>query len=99
MTDIQRKLHNIIKEIIDSEIGADDEQCAFRDLLTDMRHVADQSGISFALANEGAFEVYCIERNTAEDENPEGVEAVCETCGKPCEYNSEVCLCKECENA
>lgn len=33
----------------------------------------------------------------AEDENLPGVEAVCEGCGKPCEYNSEVCLCKKCE--
>lgn len=32
----------------------------------------------------------------AEDENPAGVEAVCESCGEPCEYDSEVCLCTEC---
>lgn len=25
------------------------------------------------------------------------VEAVCETCGKPCEYDSEICLCGVCD--
>ena len=31
------------------------------------------------------------------DQLPEGVEAVCENCGKPCEYDSEMCLCRKCE--
>jgi|TARA_Y100000034_G_scaffold125828_1_gene176140 hypothetical protein len=30
------------------------------------------------------------------DELPQGVEAVCESCGKPCKYDSEICLCDEC---
>lgn len=34
-----------------------------------------------------------------EDELPEGIEAICEHCGKPCEYDSEVCLCSKCLEA
>jgi hypothetical protein len=26
-----------------------------------------------------------------------GMDATCETCGEPAEYDSEVCLCPECE--
>jgi len=25
-------------------------------------------------------------------------EAVCENCGRPCDYDSEMCLCEECES-
>lgn len=32
-----------------------------------------------------------------EDELPEGVEAICENCGAPCEYDSKVCLCEKCQ--
>jgi hypothetical protein len=41
-----------------------------------------------------AIEPYLEE---SEDDLPEGVEAVCENCGKPCDYDSELCLCDECE--
>jgi hypothetical protein len=34
-----------------------------------------------------------------EDENPEGVEAICENCGKPCDYHSKMCLCDDCQRA
>jgi hypothetical protein len=30
------------------------------------------------------------------DENPEGIEAICENCGKPCDYDSVMCLCGKC---
>ena len=33
-----------------------------------------------------------------EDELPHGVDAVCESCGEPCEYDSEMCLCNKCQD-
>lgn len=38
-----------------------------------------------------------FEERLAEDELPEGVEAICEQCGEPAEYHSELILCKKCE--
>lgn len=38
-----------------------------------------------------------IPEDISEDELPAGVEAVCEMCGKPASYDSEFCLCGDCE--
>ncbi len=46
---------------------------------------------------EFAEEISLIEESSlASDELPEGVEAMCEVCGDPCEYDSELCLCTRC---
>ena len=38
------------------------EQSALRDLLTDLRHAANELGLDFEFAVEGSCEVYLIER-------------------------------------
>ena len=57
-TRTQHKLLDLITAFIKSDTGADDNQCAYRDLLTDMRHVADILGVDFNFALEGSLEVY-----------------------------------------
>ena len=42
---------------------------------------------------EGQLKVYDT------DELPEGIEAICETCGAVCDYHSDVCLCETCQAA
>ncbi len=45
------------------------------------------------------FVEMCIEHDEEEpeDELPEGVEAICENCGKPAPYHSNYILCEECK--
>lgn len=64
-------------------------------LIDDMGGVWDENDNKIA---DSGIENFGIEipDTEPEDELPEGVEAVCENCGKPCDYDSEMCLCPTC---
>jgi len=92
--ELKTELRKVIEKYSDKEEC--DMQSAIRDALTDMRHLCDDVNLSYAWVDCGAADVYDAETYET-DQLPEGVEAVCENCGKPCEYDSEMCLCRKCE--
>jgi len=50
---------NLINQInLIASIEGTEEQCALRDLLTDLRHVANELGLDFEFADSGSFDVY-----------------------------------------
>lgn len=61
MTETQKKLAELVQQFADNE--APSIQSAFRDLLTDMRHVADHLGVDFFFAIDGSYEVYLEEKD------------------------------------
>jgi len=62
-----------------------------------MRHPSSQfEGLLPANYHDDHFDTDPDSDN--EDELPHGVDAVCESCGEPCEYDSEMCLCNKCQD-
>jgi len=62
LTETQKELVDMVEHFISSDTGADDKQSAFRDLLTDLRHVADHLEVDFNFALDGSYEVYLQEK-------------------------------------
>lgn len=53
------------------------EQCALRDLLTDLRHLSDELGLDFHAAEDGSYDGYLEERARADYEAGLGPEPIC----------------------
>ena len=95
------------KEILDKyseEQGWNDESeiihlCGFIDELADKwEKILHQPGseISVVLTSFRNY-LAVIQQEENVDELPAGVEAVCEQCGAPCDYDTEICLCPKCK--
>ena len=69
------------------------EEVAKGIFLETMNKVTDNHGEPLHIAFCGLL---CVDNDSMEDEVPEGVDAVCENCGEPCKYDSEICLCDKC---
>lgn len=66
------KLGVMFDAIVDHSVTAGtDFQCSLRDILTDLRLLADLVGIDFDKANEGSAEVYAEEEKEILQRNPE----------------------------
>lgn len=62
---IKQEIKEQLAALVDrhnESIGGDNWYAAFRDVLTDMMHLAEERGIDFELALDGATEVYHEER-------------------------------------
>ena len=59
-------LQIIMSKLVDSQ-ECDDMQCALRDLLTDIRHIADKKELDFSRACDGSYEVYLQEKDEGID--------------------------------
>jgi hypothetical protein len=82
-----------------SGFGREDESAltagTFRKQL--IEYLQEHPDHGLGLSGIGQFQVYVSAyRKVDANELPDGVEAVCEHCGKPCDYDGEICLCECC---
>lgn len=91
---IHNKIHEALCEF--AEHQGWNEESEITHLVGFIHSLRDNADIPTDFDPEWHFRNY-LGRIQAEEN--EMTDAVCENCGAPCDYNSEVCLCIKCEDS